>query len=317
MQLQDFEKLMHQMFQWQYSASLIFRSYCDQIGFAPGTIKSIEEIPYLPVSFFKTHHLQCGQWEPEGYFKSSGTTGLQTSSHAIYSKNWYAEVVHKTFLEAYGHPGQYVWLALLPGYLTRPDSSLVEMVRTFIMEGGHPESGYYLDDHEGLYKAIQVAVSNGKPVILIGVTHALLRFADRYRGRWDGVVTIMETGGMKGHGPELVREEVHERLRHAFGVEAIQSEYGMTELFSQAYARENGLFHPGPMMRVTIRELHDPFAFPGYGRSGRICIADLANFATQAFIMTDDLGKVYPNGSFEVLGRIDGSDIRGCNLMAL
>ena len=303
------------LFRWQYRANPLYGRFCDLLHRGEGRVMGMEDIPFLPVSFFKTHILHSGEWNPERVFTSSATTGVVPSRHDVRSYAWYLETAEACFSARYGSPADRAWLALLPGYLEREGSSLVGMVDHFIRHSSYRESGFFLDDLAGLKRQADLLISRKAPVIVLGVTHALLKFAERFPSDWGDRVIVMETGGMKGHGPEMVRGEVHRLLRERLGTPVIHSEYGMTELFSQAYSTGDGRFIPGPSMWVTVRDINDPFAFPGYGRSGVLCIIDLANYATQAFLATQDIGRVYPDGSFEVLGRLDGSDIRGCNLM--
>lgn len=312
---EGFEDAAMELFRWQSRANPIYARFCELLHRGADRVSIMEDIPFLPVSFFKTHTLLSGEWESERVFTSSATTGVVPSRHEVQSFAWYLETAESCFAAQYGSPGEWAWLALLPGYLEREGSSLVAMADHFIHLSKYPESGFYLDDLEGLKRQADLLISKRVPVIVLGVTHALLQFADRFPSDWGDRVMVMETGGMKGHGPERVRGEVHRLLREKLGLPVIHSEYGMTELFSQAYSTVEGRFMAGPFMRVTVRDINDPFSFPGFGRSGALCIIDLANYATQAFLATQDVGRVYPDGSFEVLGRLDGSDIRGCNLM--
>jgi hypothetical protein len=310
-----FEQIAMELFHWQFDNNQLYRAFCELIHHTPAEVSAWHHIPYLPISFFKTHRIQSGDWEPAMTFTSSRTSGTNQSQHSVRSYSWYLESATTSFAAQYGTPAQYAWMALLPGYLERTGSSLIDMAAHFIRRSRHPESGFFLDDFGKLKAQIDRLHFDHKKVVLLGVTHALLQFAKQFPSSWNQDIIVMETGGMKGHGPELVRYEVHQQLQKSLGVDHIHSEYGMTELFSQAYAPKDGLFHPGPAMRVTTREINDPYTFPGYGKTGLLCICDLANYATQAFIATQDLGRVYPDGRFEMLGRLDGSDIRGCNLL--
>ncbi len=310
-----FDEIALELFQWQYANNSLYRDFCQLIHQTPGEVVSWNLIPYLPISFFKSHLVQSGEWDPVMTFTSSGTTGLNQSRHNVRSVSWYLESATTAFAAQYGAPTQYAWMALLPGYLERTGSSLIDMAGHFIHKSVHRESGFFLDDFEKLKAQIDNLNAKQVKVILLGVTHALLQFSKRFPSAWNNQTIVMETGGMKGHGPELIRQEVHRQLHENLGVKHIHSEYGMTELFSQAYSPRDGLFHPGPAMRITTREINDPFKFPGYGKTGLLCICDLANYATQAFIATQDLGRVFADGRFEMLGRLDGSDIRGCNLL--
>lgn len=312
-----FDAVAMALYRWQYAANPVYREFCDLVHKAPARVHLVEDIPFLPVTLFRDLDIRSGTWAPETVFLSSGTTGSRPSRHAVRSLAWYHEVAETAFRAALGPPSRYAWLGLLPGYLERPSSSLVDMTTHFIRLSPYRESGFFLDESAQLAALILDLVRRQVPVILLGVTHALLQFAREHPARWGSGVMVMETGGMKGHGPELVRAEVHECLKTSLGVDCVHAEYGMTELFSQAYSHEEGKFRPGPAMRVTVRDIHDPFRFPGYGRPGLLCVMDLANYATQAFLATQDLGIVYPDGQFEVIGRQDGSEARGCNLMVL
>lgn len=315
MRPEEFRDAAMDLFRWQYHANPLYGRFCDLLRRCPDRVGKVDEIPFLPVSFFKSHTLRSGNWTAEQVFTSSTTTGLVPSRHEVRYLAWYLETAEACFSERYCSPFEIAWLALLPGYLEREGSSLVCMADHFIRHSAYPESGFFLDDLSGLKERADALAVSGVPVIVLGVTHALLQFSLRFPSSWGDRVMVMETGGMKGHGPELVRSEVHRMLQEGLGIGNVHSEYGMTELFSQAYSTGGGRFLPGPSMQVTVRDINDPFAFPGYGRTGVLCIIDLANYATQAFLATQDLGRVHPDGSFEVLGRLDGSDLRGCNLL--
>ncbi|MCF8238267.1 MAG: acyl transferase [Saprospiraceae bacterium] len=310
----DVQTIALELFAYQTSNNPVYHEFCRLIRRDPAQISQLDEIPFLPISFFKTHLLQCENWEPQMEFRSSGTIGMTSSRHAVKDLQWYHDVTRWGFSAAYGPPEEWCWLALLPGYLDREGSSLISMAEHFIQRSIHPESGFYLRDHDRLIETIERLCDRDVPVMLLGVTFALLQLAER-KLNWSTGVQVLETGGMKGMGPELIRSELHHLLKEGLGVSTISSEYGMTELFSQAYTNAAVRFVPAPTLIVTTRDIHDPFSFPGYGRTGRLCMIDLANYATQAFIQTDDLGRVYPDGQFDVLGRMDGSDIRGCNLL--
>ncbi|MEZ5029910.1 MAG: acyl transferase [Saprospiraceae bacterium] len=310
----DAEQLAMDLFAWQAKENGLYREFCRLVHRRPDHIRDRNEIPFLPISFFKSHVLTSGSWTPTLFFRSSGTTGMVSSRHGVRDLDWYLEVARRGFSEQFGDPSEWCWLALLPGYLEREGSSLITMVDAFIRGSRHAESGFFLRNVEDLLLTVEKVARREIPVMVIGVTFALLQLAEHHL-TWGPGVRVMETGGMKGMGPELIRTELHDRLIRGLGVPSITSEYGMTELFSQAYLREDGRFVPASTLWVTTRDIHDPFAFPGYGRTGRLCMIDLANYATQAFIQTDDLGRVFEDGSFEVLGRMDGSDIRGCNLL--
>jgi phenylacetate-coenzyme A ligase PaaK-like adenylate-forming protein len=282
----------------------------------PSDTKRIEDIPFLPIQFFKTHQVITGEKEPHIIFSSSGTTGSTTSKHYVHDLKLYEQSFTKAFELQYGQPTDYVILGLLPSYLERTGSSLIYMVNHFIKHSPHPESNFYLNNLEELYKTLQSLESQGKKTLLIGVSFALLDFVEQYQLRLNHTI-VMETGGMKGRRTELVRAELHEQLCQGFGVDCIHSEYGMTELLSQAYSKENGVFECPPWMKIVIRDTEDPLTILPPNKNGGINIIDLANLNSCAFIATQDLGKLHHNGSFEVIGRFDHSDVRGCNLMVM
>jgi phenylacetate-coenzyme A ligase PaaK-like adenylate-forming protein len=310
-----------EIFFFQYRNNEVYKKYIDSLHLVPETINSIEKIPYLPISFFKTHPVSTTTFEPEIIFESSGTTGQHTSRHIVKSLELYHKSFAKGFNLFYGNPGKWCFLGLLPGYLERENSSLIEMVNELIKKSNNSYSGFYLHDHEKLYKALVHNEIMEQPTLLIGVTYALLDFAEKYSMKLQNTV-VMETGGMKGKRGEITREEVHEILKNKLGLKTIHSEYGMTELLSQAYSKGNGLFQTPPWMKVLVREYHDPFAIYATATaekpvSGLINMIDLANLYSCSFIATDDVGKIYKNNTFEVLGRRDLSDLRGCSLLTL
>ena len=310
----EFEPLALDVFRYQAANNLLYRRYLELLGLQPDQVRRLSDIPFLPVSLFKHHTIQTGEWEPEAIFSSSGTTGSVASNHRLRSKAFYQKSARRGFQNFYGSLQDYCVLALLPSYLERSGSSLVFMVDDFIRQSGHPDSGFFLYNTDELLRILQECQKSQQPTLLIGVSFALLDLAEGNPTDLSGI-TIMETGGMKGRRKELTREELHQQLQRAFRVEMVHSEYGMTELLSQAYSKGAGLFHPAPTMRVLAREITDPFNYTAYGRTGVLNIIDLANLDTLSFIATDDLGKVYEDHSFEVLGRLDASDVRGCNLM--
>ncbi|WP_282783504.1 acyl transferase [Phaeodactylibacter xiamenensis] len=310
----DFEPLALQVFKAQAACNPLYQRYLELLGQTPGQVQRLSDIPFLPISLFKNHTIQTGEWQSEAVFSSSGTTGAISSKHLLRSKAFYQQSARRGFETFYGSLKNYCVLALLPSYLERSGSSLVFMVEDFIRQSGHPDSGFFLYNTDELLQILQKCRNSQQPTLLIGVSFALLDLAEAHPTDLSGI-TIMETGGMKGRRRELTREELHAQLRQAFQVEQIHSEYGMTELLSQAYSTGNGLFRPAPTMQVRTREITDPFAQPATGRTGALNIIDLANLDTISFIATDDLGRVYEDGSFEVLGRLDASDVRGCNLM--
>jgi phenylacetate-coenzyme A ligase PaaK-like adenylate-forming protein len=307
------------IFRLQYEYNEIYKIYIDTLGVDVSRVSAIQEIPFLPVQFFKTNTITTTQFNPEVIFESSGTTGKNTSHHYVKHLSVYKESFMKGFNLFYGEPRKWCILALLPGYSERQKSSLVTMVDDLIKESNNAYSGFYLDNHEKLYQALLYNETRKQPALLIGVTFALLDFAEKYSMKLR-YTTVMETGGMKGRQEEITREEIHKILQDKLGVQNIHSEYGMTELLSQAYSTEKGLFQCPPWMKILIREENDPFGVAGSSGaqkplSGLLNIIDLANLYSCSFIATDDAGKLFKNGSFEVLGRRDTSDLRGCSLL--
>jgi hypothetical protein len=270
--------------------------------------------PFLPIQFFKTREIKSGDWVPQTTFNSSGTTGQTPSRHPVRDLDFYLENARRGFTNFYGDLSEWRILALLPSYLEREGSSLVAMADFFIKNSKHAESGFFLNNFEKLRDTLVFCKSNNYKTLLLGVSFALLDFAERFPMDLSGI-TVMETGGMKGRRRELTRAELHDTLRTAFCLPEIHSEYGMTELFSQAYAQGGSLFAPAPTMRVLTTEINDPFCPAAPSRTGVLNIIDLANFDTCSFIQTEDVGKVYADGRFEVLGRLDVAEMRGCNLM--
>lgn len=310
----QFEQMSLDVFRYQAEYNAVYRRYLELLNIYPAEVQSLVQIPFLPISFFKTHELQSGVWSPEQVFSSSGTTGSITSRHAVRDTAFYQENTARAFAEFYGPVEKYVVLALLPSYLERSGSSLVFMADDFIRRSAYPQSGFFLYDTDELRRQLSKSRSESLPILLLGVSFALLGLAEQHPMDLSGTI-IMETGGMKGRRREITREELHHQLSQAFNVPSIHSEYGMTELLSQAYSKGEGRFCPAPSMKVLARELTDPFALQDYNRTGALNIVDLANLDTISFIATDDLGRCYADGSFEVLGRLDDSDVRGCNLM--
>lgn len=322
----SFEQLALAIFHFQYDANTVYKSYVDALGIKPGVINKIEKIPFLPVSFFKTDKIKTGKFNAEKTFESSGTTHSVNSRHHIKDVSIYIESFTKAFENIYGDVAQWCILGLLPSYLEKGNSSLVYMVENLITKSPHPLSGFYLDDFDKLKETL-ISLEKGKQkTLLIGVTYALLDFAEKFPMKLSHT-TIMETGGMKGRRKELTRIEVHEQLKKAFEQKEIHSEYGMTELLSQAYAEKEGRFRCPKWMKVLIRDDEDPLTVQRsqYGSqdnetkplTGAINVIDLANVYSCSFIATDDVGKLYPDESFEVLGRMDGSDLRGCSLLSV
>lgn len=312
---EDFQDLVAQVYAYQVRYNPLYRRYTDLLGRLNHKPSTAEDIPYLPIALYKTHLIQTSNWQPAQIFTSSGTTGSTTSRHAVRDSAWYDHISRKIFETHYGDLREWTIFALLPSYLERTGSSLVHMVSKFMeVSGNGSEGGFFLDNFNQLAQGLQRCQKAGRKTLLIGVSFGLLDLADRFPMDLSGV-TIMETGGMKGRRREMTRSELHGILCNAFNVGAIHSEYGMTELFSQAYACEEGHFQPGFTMQVLPREVTDPLQSESFSRTAALNIIDLANIDTCSFIATDDLGRCYQDGSFEVLGRMDGSDIRGCNLM--
>lgn len=278
-------------------------------------VKEITDIPFLPISTFKNHVLKSGEWKEEIIFESSGTTASTPSKHYVKSVELYKKSFSRAFEKFYGNIEEYLVLALLPSYLERKGSSLVLMVDELIKKSAKKESGFFLHNHETLYSILNSLAKKQKKVLLIGVSFGLLDFVEKYQPQANPNLIVMETGGMKGRRKEILRQELHQLLQKGFSVDQIHSEYGMTELLSQAYSKGNGRFETPPWMKVLVRSQDDPLSYESNGRSGALNIIDLANIYSMAFIQTDDLGKSYADGSFEVLGRFDKAAIRGCNLM--
>jgi phenylacetate-coenzyme A ligase PaaK-like adenylate-forming protein len=313
-----FDQLALSLFRFQYANNSLYRQFTD-LTTDPASVQTATGIPFLPVSFFKSHQVRTTHFEAATVFESSGTTGAAASRHFVKDSSLYDEACLRAFERIYGSPADYCFLALLPSYLERGQSSLVYMVNRFMEVSGHPANGFYLHNTDDLARALREQEAAGQKTLLIGVTYALLDFAAAHAMPLRHTI-VMETGGMKGRKKELLRSEVHERLQEAFDVPAVHSEYGMTELLSQAYARRDGRFVAPPWMKVFMGEEDDPKALRAAvdrPLTGVIHIADLANAWSCAFIATQDLGRLYPDGSFEVLGRIDHSDIRGCSLLAV
>ena len=310
----DFWDTALQVFHYQAVNNQIYAQYLDLLRIDAGQVSCRTDIPYLPISLFKTRDVRTGDWSPVRTFTSSGTSGDQASHHPLRDEGWYRRQAAATFERQYGPLAGRAVLALLPAYLERTGSSLVFMADDFIRRSGHPASGFYLNDLAGLSARLHELVQNHTPVLLLGVSFALLDLAEQYPQPLEQTM-VMETGGMKGRRRELTREELHATLRQAFGIPHIHSEYGMTELLSQAYAPRDGIFQPSPTLRVTPRDITDPLSAAPIGRTAALNLTDLANLDTISFIASDDLGRVYGDGRFEVLGRMDFSDIRGCNLL--
>ncbi len=306
------------VYHFQFANNSIYRSFAQTVGRTPGRVQSLEDIPFLPIAFFKTHEVRATAFEPEAVFTSSGTTGAATSRHCVRDLALYRQSFREAFRLFYGDPRNYCILGLLPSYLERSGSSLVYMVDDLVRQSGHPDSGFYLHDHERLAATLRRLEANGQRTLLLGVTYALLDFAQAFPATLKHTL-VMETGGMKGRKREPVREELYAELREAFGVSVIHSEYGMTELLSQAYALD-GRFRTPPWMRLLLRDETDPLSLlptGGQVRTGALNVIDLANLYSCSFIATEDVGRSFPDGSFGILGRMDHSDVRGCSLLAV
>lgn len=310
----NFEALALDVFRHQFFHNKVYRGFCEALRKNPLNVKALGQIPFLPVSFFQQHRVAAFEGSHEHVFISSGTTGSTPSKHYVYDTGMYESSFLRGFRRFYGEPADYCILALLPGYLERSGSSLVYMVDALAGHSKNPHSGFYLYDLKALADKLVQLHTKGQRILLIGVTFALLDLAEKYPVKIPNAI-IMETGGMKGRRRELVRHELHQILGEAFAVNTIHSEYGMTELFSQAYSKGQGLFECPPWMKALIRDPNDPLSLLPEGRTGGINVIDLANLHTCSFISTQDLGKIHPDGRFEVLGRFDHSDVRGCNLM--
>jgi phenylacetate-coenzyme A ligase PaaK-like adenylate-forming protein len=304
------------VFRFQYENNLVYREFCDFLKTDVQKIKTIQQIPFLPIQFFKSHEVVSNSNPIQTIFTSSGTTGMVTSKHLVTDVSIYEESYRKGFSQFYGNIEDYVVLALLPSYLEREGSSLIHMVDDLIQLSKHPESGFYLHNYDELIEKIIQLDQSGQNVILIGVTYALLDLIEKHSFQLENTI-IMETGGMKGKRKEMIREELHQELCNGFGVKSIHSEYGMTELLSQAYSLGDGIFECPSWMQISIRDTEDALSYIREGKTGGINVIDLANINSCSFIATQDLGKKYSNGSFEVVGRFDHSDIRGCNLMVV
>jgi len=311
---EQFDTTALQVFKYQAGHCKIYRDFIKGLKIDPVQVSNIAEIPFLPISFFKNHAVKSDMTQAETIFTSSGTTGMITSQHFVTDVSWYEASFRKAFELFYGDIKKYAVLALLPSYLEREGSSLIYMAADLIKQSENLNSGFYLYNHEELYLQLVKQKTEGKPTLLIGVTFALLDFVEQYQIDFPELV-VMETGGMKGRRKEMIRDELHSILCKGFGVEVIHSEYGMTELLSQAYSKGEGIFKCPPWMRIVIRDTNDPLSLVAENKTGGISVIDLANINSCSFIATQDLGRLNGNGEFEVLGRFDNADIRGCNLL--
>jgi len=302
------------VFRFQAENCTVYREFITNLGIKPGSVSSINDIPFLPIGFFKSHEVVSDPGKVEVTFTSSGTTGMINSRHLVTDVSWYEESFRRAFELFYGDIKTYCILALLPSYLEREGSSLIYMAEDLVKKSGNPDSGFYLYNHDDLFRQLKKQEELGKPTLLIGVTFALLDFVEQYQLNFPELI-VMETGGMKGRRKEMIRDELHQTLCRGFGVRSIHSEYGMTELLSQAYSKGEGIFNCPPWMRIITRDTNDPMTNLASNQTGGINVIDLANINSCSFIATQDLGKVFADGAFEVLGRFDNSDIRGCNLL--
>lgn len=313
---EDFKQVALDVFKYQFKNNKVYRSFCDLLYIHPADIKKVEQIPFLPIQFFKTKEILSSSEEIDEIFTSSGTTGSVTSKHFVTDIKLYKESYLRAFAHFYGDIENYVVLALLPNYLERNGSSLVFMVDDLIVKSKNSESGFYLNNIDELAKKLINLDKKDQKILLIGVSFALLDLIEKHKFHLKNTI-VMETGGMKGRRKELVRDELHKILQNGFGVDTIHSEYGMTELLSQGYSKGNGVFETPSWMRVLTRDTEDALAILPTGKAGGINVIDLANYNSCSFLATQDLGKVHQNGNFEIIGRFDNSDIRGCNLMVL
>lgn len=312
----NFDQTARAVFQFQFAHNVIYNRFATSLGKTPDKVNNMRDIPFLPVEFFKSQNVYCGTDQPEIVFTSSGTTGVNASNHRVAKKKLYEESFLRGFELAYGSPKDFIFLFLLPSYLERDGSSLIYMAEVLKQKSASEDSNFYLHNYSDLTAKLKQLQTNssGKRIMLFGVTYALLDLAEQFPQPLSDVI-ILETGGMKGKRKEITREELHTTLKNAFHVDAIHSEYGMTELLSQAWSKGEGIFHCPLWMKILTRETNDPLSWTSYGKTGGINIIDFANINSCSFISTSDLGKINTDGSFEILGRFDFSDTRGCNLL--
>ena len=310
----DFVQAALQTFGYQYQHNQVYQRFCLLLGRTPDKVRQLTDIPFLPIEFFKSEAVYCGNERPATVFTSSGTTGSQTSRHYVKDLAVYQQSFRQGFADFYGDIEEYTVLALLPSYLERTGSSLITMVADLIERSGSADSGFYLNEYDLLAEKLTALDRSGRKVLLIGVSFALLDLVETHRFQLKNTI-VMETGGMKGRRKELIREELHAILCEGFGVEHIHSEYGMTELLSQAYSGGSGLYESVRWLKVLIRDTNDALSYQRPLKTGGINLIDLANIHSCSFIATQDLGRLHPDGRFEVLGRFDNADIRGCNLL--
>ena len=320
---QEFNDYAVELFRFQYENNEVYRTFCDGIHTPVEEVSTIDKIPFLPISFFKTHQIKTTSFIEEKIFTSSGTTGMDFSQHFIKDLALYQQAFIASFNHFYGDFSSFTFLALLPNYLERNNSSLIYMMDHFIAHSSHSDSGYYLYNHDDLYKKLIDLKAKGQKTILFGVTYALLDFIEKYQLDFPELI-VFETGGMKGRRKELVKEELHQILQKGFGVKTIHSEYGMCELLSQAYSAGKNLFYTPPWIKMVIRDEKEPIPIEktqkaplAPPKTGVINIIDFANIYSCSFIATEDLGRVHEDGSIEILGRLDSAQIRGCNLLVI
>ena len=310
----DFEKVSLSVFRYQAVNNLVYKKFLSFLHIDINSVKSIKEIPFLPIQFFKSQKIISSTDSIDQIFSSSGTTDAITSKHYVTDVSLYEKSYLSAFEHFYGKISNYTVLALLPSYLERSDSSLVYMVNDLIIKSQNPKSGFYLDNLTELKNTLLELEADHKKTLLIGVSYALLDLIEQHKFNLKNTI-IMETGGMKGRRKEIIRDELHKELKKGFGVDIIHSEYGMTELLSQAYSIGDGTFKTPSWMKILIRDTEDALTILQHKKTGGINVIDLANINSCSFIATQDLGKTFADGSFEVLGRFDNSDIRGCNLL--
>lgn len=312
---EEFEKTTLKVFRYQYENVAVYRKFCELLKVCPAEVQSVSKIPFLPIQFFKSHKIIAEKFTEETIFTSSGTTGSITSNHYVANLNLYETSFIKAFEKQYGDPNNFAILALLPSYLERNGSSLIYMVESLISKSNNPHSGFFLYEIDELIEKIDLLEKSGQKTLLIGVSYALLDLIERKKFQLKDTL-VMETGGMKGRRKEMIKEELHAILKKGFGVQKIHSEYGMTELLSQAYSIGDGIFSCPPWMKVLTRDTEDALTYT-FKKTGGINVIDLANLYSCSFIATQDLGKTFDSNTFEIIGRFDSSDIRGCNLMVL
>lgn len=313
---EDFQNVALEVFRYQAQENEVYKNFLNFLNVDYKKIQHTNEIPFLPIQFFKKFEIISGNRPVEKIFSSSGTTGMATSKHFVTDLALYHYSLEKCFEQFYGPLSDYTIFALLPSYLERTGSSLIDMVEYWIEKSGSNQSGFYLYNHDELYENLVAHEKTGKKAILIGVSFALLDFVEEYKMQLEHTI-VMETGGMKGRKKEITRQELHTILKNGFGTEEIHSEYGMTELLSQGYSRGDLTFKSPNWMRILIRETEDPFKYVEEGKTGGVNVIDLANYNSISFIATDDLGKKITHNQFEILGRFDHSDVRGCNLLVI